>query len=47
MSLTLLDWRRTVFAMYADVRATVATDPTGTLERFRNAKDALLSLIHI
>jgi len=43
MSLTLLDWRRIVFAMYADVRATVATDPTGTLERFRNAKDALFA----
>jgi uncharacterized protein (DUF1684 family) len=43
MSLTLLDWRRTVAAMYADVRATVAADPTGTLERFRTAKDALFA----
>ena len=27
MSLTLLDWRRRVAALYADVRATSAADP--------------------
>lgn len=43
MSLTLLDWRRTVFAMYADVRSTVAEDPEGTLTRFRAAKDGLFT----
>ena len=43
MSLTLLAWRRTVFAMYADVRSTVADDPGGTLERFRSSKDRLFA----
>lgn len=41
MSLTLLDWRRTVAALYADVRASSERDPNGTLERFRTGRDAL------
>ncbi|HUG30131.1 MAG TPA: DUF1684 domain-containing protein [Candidatus Limnocylindria bacterium] len=41
MSLTLLDWRRTVAALYADVRASSAEDPDGTLFRFRAARDTL------
>jgi hypothetical protein len=41
MSLTLLDWRRRVAAMYADVRATHAADPSAALARFRTAKDRL------
>ena len=41
MSLTLLDWRRTVARNFADVRSTVADDPEGTLDRFRAAKDRL------
>jgi uncharacterized protein len=43
MSLTLLDWRRRVAAMYADVRAAAAEDPVMTLDRFRVAKDALFA----
>ena len=42
MSMTLLDWRRRVAAMYADVRATAESDPEGTLARFREAKDDLI-----
>jgi uncharacterized protein len=43
MSLTLLDWRRRVAAMYADVRATADADREAgaTLERFRAEKDRL------
>jgi uncharacterized protein (DUF1684 family) len=41
MSMTLLDWRRRVAAMYADVRAGAASDPMGTLARFRSERDAL------
>jgi len=41
VSLTLLDWRRTVARNFADVRSTVADDPEGTLDRFRAAKDRL------
>ena len=43
MSLTLLDWRRRVAALYRDVRATNDADPTGTLARFRAAKDELFA----
>lgn len=43
MSLTLLDWRRTVARLYEDVRADVELDPTGTLSRFRGAKDRLFA----
>lgn len=43
MSLTLLDWRRIVAALYRDVRATNDADPTGTLARFRAAKDDLFA----
>jgi uncharacterized protein (DUF1684 family) len=39
MSLTLLDWRRRIAAMYTDVRSTHEADPAGTLVRFRDAKD--------
>jgi uncharacterized protein (DUF1684 family) len=41
MSLTLLDWRRTVAALYADVRATAGLDPDGALARFRAGRDRL------
>jgi uncharacterized protein len=43
MSLTLLDWRRRVAAMYGEVRAASQDDPVGTLARFRAAKDALFA----
>lgn len=43
MSLTLLDWRRRVAALYADVRATADTDPTGALSRFRAGRDELFA----
>lgn len=43
MSLSLLDWRRRVAALYADVRATSATDPEGALERFRAGRHALFA----
>ena len=43
MSLTLLDWRRTVAALYSDVRSEVAGDPANVLERFRTAKDRLFA----
>ena len=43
MSLTLLDWRRTVAALYRDVRSTNDADPTGTLDRFRAAKNDLFA----
>jgi uncharacterized protein (DUF1684 family) len=41
VSLTLLDWRRTVAALYADVRAGAEHDPEGTLARFRAGRDRL------
>jgi len=41
MSLTLLDWRRAVAALYADVRATADLDPDGALARFRAGRDRL------
>lgn len=41
MSMTLLDWRRRVAAMYAQVRATADRDPGGTLARFRAERDRL------
>lgn len=41
MSMALLDWRRSVARMYADVRATSATDSGGALDRFRAARDTL------
>ncbi len=41
MSMTLLDWRRRVAAMYAAVRATAAQDPVGTVDRFRAERDRL------
>ena len=41
MSLSLLDWRRTVAALYADVRAGAERDPEGTLARFRAGRDGL------
>ena len=42
MLLDLLDWRRTVFAMYAAVRAGVERDPEGTLAEFRAARERLI-----
>jgi uncharacterized protein len=42
MLLDLLDWRRTVFAMYAAVRAGVERDPEGTLAAFRAARERLI-----
>ena len=41
MSLSLLDWRRTVAALYADVRADAGHDPEETLARFRTGRDRL------
>lgn len=43
MSLTLLDWRRRVAALYADVRASAAADPTGALARFRAGRHELFT----
>jgi uncharacterized protein (DUF1684 family) len=43
VSLTLLDWRRTVSDLYRDVRAHGPGDPVGALERFRAAKDRLFA----
>jgi uncharacterized protein len=42
MLLDLLDWRRTVSAMYAAVRAGVERDPEGTLADFRGARERLI-----
>jgi hypothetical protein len=42
MLLDLLDWRRTVSAMYAAVRAGVDRDPEGTLAEFRAARERLI-----
>lgn len=41
MSMTLLDWRRSVAALYADVRATADADVGGALARFRAGRDRL------
>lgn len=43
MSLSLLDWRRTLTQLYADVRETVDADPVGTLARSRAARDVLFA----
>ena len=43
MSLTLLDWRRRVAALYAEVRAGAERDPEATLARFRAGRDALFA----
>jgi uncharacterized protein (DUF1684 family) len=43
VSLTLLDWRRTVAALYRDVRTTIDADPVGTLASFRAGKDELFA----
>jgi uncharacterized protein (DUF1684 family) len=43
MSLTLLDWRRRVAALYAAVRAEAGADPEGALARFRAARDRLFA----
>jgi len=39
--MTLLDWRRRVAAIYADVRATAAADPGPALARYRASRDVL------
>jgi uncharacterized protein (DUF1684 family) len=39
--MTLLDWRRAVAALYADVREFAERDPVGTLSRFRVGRDRL------
>jgi uncharacterized protein len=39
--MTLLDWRRRVAAMYAEVRASAWRDPEGTVSRFRVERDRL------
>lgn len=41
MSLGLLDWRRAVAAMYAEVRASADHAPRETLARFRAGRDRL------
>ncbi|HEY5628585.1 MAG TPA: DUF1684 domain-containing protein [Candidatus Limnocylindrales bacterium] len=41
MAMTLLDWRRRVARMYADVRANAERDPAGALGRFRAERDRL------
>lgn len=43
MSLTLLDWRRRVAALYAAVRAEADADPEGALARFRAARGRLFA----
>jgi uncharacterized protein (DUF1684 family) len=43
MSLTLLDWRRSVAAMYGYVRVDAERDPEGALSRFREARDRLFA----
>ena len=42
MSLTLLDWRRTVVAMYAAVREGAERDPDATLAAFRADRERLI-----
>ena len=41
MSLTLLDWRRRVGALYADVRRRADSEPESALAGFRAGRDAL------
>ena len=43
MTLTLLDWRRRVAALYAEVRATHDADPDGALDRFRAGRADLFA----
>ncbi|MBI1734368.1 MAG: DUF1684 domain-containing protein [Candidatus Rokubacteria bacterium] len=43
MSLTLLDWRRRVAQMYADVRHRAPADPPGALADFRAVRDRLFA----
>lgn len=43
MSLTLLDWRRRVASLYADVRSGPSGDAEGSLGRFRSGRDALFA----
>jgi uncharacterized protein (DUF1684 family) len=43
MSMTLLDWRRQVAALYAAVRAEAGADPEGALARFRAGRDRLFA----
>ncbi len=43
VTLTLLDWRRRVASMFADVRSGASNDPVDTLARFRAAKDELFA----
>jgi hypothetical protein len=43
MSMTLLDWRRRVAALYAAVRADAGADPEGALARFRAGRDRLFA----
>jgi uncharacterized protein (DUF1684 family) len=43
MSITLLDWRRRVTSMYADVRSSDDADAEGALGQFRGAKDQLFA----
>ena len=40
-SLTLLDWRRRVFALYAEVRA--SADPAAAHDLWRAGRDALFA----
>ncbi len=41
MSMTLLDWRRAVAALYASVRASAGRDSVETLRHFREGRDQL------
>ena len=41
VSMTLLDWRRRVAELYAEVRGSAERDPVGTLGRFRVGRDRL------
>lgn len=43
MSLTLLDWRRKVAALYAAAREGAASDPQAALLRFRQGRDDLFA----
>lgn len=43
MSLTLLDWRRRVASLYADVRSCSTGDAEGDLGRFRSGRDELFA----
>jgi uncharacterized protein len=43
MSLTLLDWRRTVAALYAAAREDTTAEPAGVLACFRAGKDRLFA----